>query len=106
MSPHRAQTTGARNASSLKRACPPWCVSPHGLHEGEDDWLHQSEPRLLDDRLAARLCMSVDPHSGLQDGPYVVIGSREYTAGEVRKLGLGLVALADDAEAPTRPGSA
>ncbi|TFD18014.1 hypothetical protein [Cryobacterium sp. TMT2-23] len=53
-----------------------------------------SEPLALDDGALARLCLSVDPDTGTADGPYVLIGSTEYTLKEAEGLGAALVALA------------
>jgi hypothetical protein len=76
------------------QACPPWCRTRHGVSQGEDDWLHVSEPLLLADDVTARLCMSVDPRTDETDGPYVVVGSREYSLAEAEHLGASLIELA------------
>jgi hypothetical protein len=81
-----------------KATCPGWCRSWHGTDLGEENWLHVSEPLVLDDGLVARLCMSMDPVSGAKDGPYVLIGSTEYTLAEAEALGASLVALAGTVE--------
>ena len=77
--------------------CPPWCVTRHGVHTGEEDWVHHGEPVPLDDTTSAQLCMSIDPRTGAEDGPYVLIGGREYALPEVRRLSARLAALAGDA---------
>ena len=74
--------------------CPDWCVTRHSPALGEENWLHVSEPLILDDGVAARLCLSVEPDSGAADGPYVIIGTTEYTMQEAEALGATLVALA------------
>lgn len=80
--------------------CPRWCVTGHDPARGEDDWLHQSEPLSLADGVVAVLCLSVDPRTGERDGPWVVIGDRQYTPGEAERLGLDLSALARAEEGP------
>ena len=86
----------------LDPSCPSWCVAPHGLHNGEEDWIHLSEPLWLLDRLRARLCMTVDQEGRTLDGPHVVIGSAELSPAETNELGLALQALASAAEETTR----
>lgn len=74
--------------------CPRWCVTQHGVHLGEEDWIHSSAPVPVDEELVARLCMSVDPNTGAEDGPFVLIGTSEYTVAEARALGRSLMTLA------------
>jgi len=74
--------------------CPDWCVTHHGSHLGEENWLHLSEPLTLDDGVVARLCLSAEPGEDAADGPYVLIGTTEYTVQEAEALGATLVALA------------
>ena len=74
--------------------CPSWCVTGHGVHLGEEDWLHCSEPLTLTDGVTAQLCVSVDPRTRVEDGPYLVVGSTEYSLDEARALALGLLDLA------------
>ena len=73
--------------------CPSWCVTRHGVHRGEEDWLHLGEPIPVAEGIQARRCMSVDPETGLQDGPYVLIGSIELTLPAAAALGAALVQL-------------
>ena len=91
--------------SAGRRSCPPWCNSRHGVSEGEEDWVHVSEPLVVADEVAARLCMSVDPDTEAQDGPYVVVGSREYSLTEAERLGASLIELASLGEGSTPPGA-
>lgn len=42
----------------------------------------------------ARLCMSIDPESSVADGPYVLVGSTEYSLPEAEVLGASLITLA------------
>jgi hypothetical protein len=85
--------------------CPPWCVSPHADGRGEDDWLHVGEPVVLTTGVSALPCMSVDPDTGVVDGPYVLIGETEYTLEETAQLGAALISLARTGGV-TRPGAA
>ena len=73
--------------------CPRWCVTEHGVHLGEEDWIHTSAPVPVADGLVARLCLSVDPDTGDEDGPYVLIGTTEYTVTEARSLADSLATL-------------
>lgn len=74
--------------------CPPWCVTHHAVAHGEDDWVHVGEPLVLSAGVFALLCMSVEPESGAVNGPYVVIGSSEFSLKEAESLGASLTALA------------
>jgi hypothetical protein len=80
--------TGAR------ATCPPWCATGHGVHLGEEDWVHLSEPLPLTDGVSAQLCMSIDPLTSAEDGPYVVVGGTEYTLPEAHALAASLMTLA------------
>jgi hypothetical protein len=50
------------------------------------------------DGLRAQIVMSVDPGTGTADGPYILIGAKEYTLTEARMLGSAFIAAADAAE--------
>jgi hypothetical protein len=89
------------DTAPLNETCPSWCVAPHGLHQGEEDWVHTSEPMVLADRVLARICMSVDPDGQNPDGPIVLIGTTEMTPAEANDVGLALQALASAAKAAT-----
>lgn len=78
----------------VPNTCPRWCVTHHGVHLGEEDWIHTSEPVMIADGTVARLCMSIDPDTGAKDGPYVLIGNSELTLTETAELGGSLLALA------------
>lgn len=84
-----------RAASVGERTCPAWCRTRHAAAAGEDDWLHVSEPLVLADDVIARLCMSVDPRTDEADGPYVIVGTREYSLAEAAELGASLIQLAE-----------
>lgn len=81
------------------RICPDWCVARHGAQRGEEDWVHIGEPLTVAEGVTAQLCLSVDPDSGEEDGPYVLIGSSEYTPAATVVLGQSLIELADRAGA-------
>jgi len=89
-----------------RATCPPWCNVRHGVSEGEEDWVHISEPLVVADEVAARLCMSVDPDTEAEDGPYVVVGSREYSLPEAERLGASIIELASLGGSPTPPEAA
>lgn len=73
---------------------PPWCVTTHGVQHGEEDWIHCSPPVIVADGLLARTCISIDPETGVTDGPYVLIGGSELTTDETRAVGESLIRLA------------
>jgi hypothetical protein len=75
--------------------CPAWCVSEHGLHPGEDDQVHVSGS-LLVRRTSIRLCVTIDPITEVQDGPYVLVGPDEYTLHEADALIAALTQLVDE----------
>lgn len=79
-----------------RAACPPWCATRHGMHLGEEDWIHLSEPLPLTDGVSAQLRMSIDPDTHTQDGPYVVVGGTEYTLTKAQALAASLMAMATD----------
>ncbi|HYI32662.1 MAG TPA: hypothetical protein VEX88_04285 [Glaciibacter sp.] len=93
-------------SSPGRRTCPPWCNVRHGISDGEEDWVHVSEPLVVADEVDARLCMSVDPETEAKDGPYVVVGSREYSLTDAERLGASLIELASRGASPTPPGAA
>lgn len=85
---------------SAREACPGWCVTGHGAYLGEEDWLHISEPLVLADGTLAKLFMSIDPSTGTQDGPFVLIGSTEYSLEQAEQIGAALMAMADLGSSP------
>lgn len=80
--------------SAARAGCPSWCATGHGVHVGEEDWLHLSEPLPVAEGVSARLCLSIDPLTSVQDGPYIVIGGQEYTLPQAQALGASLLAMA------------
>ena len=90
-------STSSRLRAGAGRAdCPSWCVVEHDPEGGEEDWVHRGEPLHLGEGVTAQLVMSADPRTGEQDGPYVLIGSTEYTLEEAAAVGIAISALADD----------
>lgn len=84
------------NKTARPATCPDWCARRHGEHAGEDDSVHVSG-QLMVRRSLLRLCMTVDPETGEQDGPYVLVGSDEYTLHEADVLIAALTQLVDQA---------
>ncbi len=94
--------TQRQRASVSRGLCPDWCVAGHRADLGEEDWLHSSEPVPFVDAVPARLVMSIDPGTGEADGPYVLIGTVEYSLPEATALAerlLGLVSVNDGTKA-------
>ena len=92
-----------RNKTARPATCPDWCARVHGEHVGEDDSVHVSG-QLMVRRSLLRLCMTVDPETGAQDGPYVLVGSDEYTLHEADVLIAALTQLVDQAS-PVSPAA-
>ena len=91
--------------SVSRTLCPPWCVTAHGLHAGEEDWVHTSEPVPITDQVSARLCVTIDPRTRRPEEPVVMIGEEEHRLDDVSGLGDaigGLVELGRAATAPPR----
>lgn len=65
--------------------CPSWCIVRHGTVEGEDDHVHVGGA-LLVRRTVLRLAATIDPQSGVVDGPHVLAGSEEYSLHEADAL--------------------
>ena len=79
-------------------SCPEWCHVRHGDLEGEDDRVHQSSELMVRHTLL-RLCATVEAGSGVVDGPYVLLGTEEYTLHEAEALIGALTQLVDQAAA-------
>ncbi len=80
--------------------CPSWCAMRHGQHAGEEDQIHVSSSIFVHNSMV-RMCMTTDPVTGMQDGPYVLIGSDEYTLAETSTLVDVLSSLLTQAEDAT-----
>ena len=78
--------------------CPAWCAIEHGDLDGEDDHVHTSPGMRLARGVTAQLCVTVDPVSGKTDGPYVLVGSEEWTLERARSIGHALIALTEQAD--------
>lgn len=85
--------------------CPSWCAFSHGLQTGEDDTVHVSGA-LMVRRTVLRLCMTLDPSTGRQEGPYVLVGAEEFSLHEADALIDALTQLVDrGAEVSPRAGA-
>jgi len=62
--------------------------------------VHLGEPLLLTEGVSAQLCMSMDPVTNAEDGPYVIIGSSEYTCTEAQALAASLLEMASTGGRP------
>jgi hypothetical protein len=65
------------------RTCPPWCGLDHGEIDGEDDQIHLAERPA--GNMWLRLCATIDPSTGEQDGPYVLLGTQELTLDQAQE---------------------
>jgi hypothetical protein len=74
--------------------CPAWCALDHGRHRGEDDTVHVSGA-LMVRRTVLRLCMTHDPATGEQEGPFVLVGAEEFSLHEADALIDALTQLVD-----------
>lgn len=85
--------------------CPSWCAISHARQRDEDDHVHVSGA-LMVRRTVLRLCMTHDPSTGRQEGPFVLVGSEEYSLHEADALIDALTQLVDRcAEVSPRAGS-
>lgn len=89
--------TEASPDTGTSPGCPLWCVAEHGAFAGEESGIHEGEPLWIAEGVPARLRMSVDPHSGVPDGPYLFVGTCEYTIEAACALATSLAALAASA---------
>jgi hypothetical protein len=84
-------------------ACPPWCAArtgTPGLSE-PGEGLHVSG-RLVVNRTVLRLASSVDPDTGIPDGPLVYVGEEEYTLHQAEVLIDALTRLVAEGTGPAR----
>ena len=79
-------------------SCPAWCARSHGEVGGEDDTVHVSELAVAGNRLL-RLCATIDPVTGEQDGPYILVGHQELTLDEAEDLLAALTTLVSQGRA-------
>jgi hypothetical protein len=99
--------SGSHSAESSPSAdsgfeCPCWCVTEHDSVLGEENWVHEGAPIEVEAGVVARLCMSVDPETGLADGPYILVGYRELTIQWAEALGVSFIGLAARGAASSR----
>ncbi|WP_210480640.1 hypothetical protein [Naasia sp. SYSU D00948] len=85
-------------------ACPDWCVVRHGMILGEEDLVHQGRMLDIAEGVVAQLVMSYDPETGQSDGPYVLIGGREYTLDAAEELAQTLLAIIESGRSPLAGG--
>jgi hypothetical protein len=90
-------------AQATARRCPPWCVVRHGEYAGEEDLVHLSEASFVH-HTTVRLCATIDHATGLQDGPYVLLGDDEYTLDEAVALLDVVTSLLEQTPAPIPRG--
>lgn len=76
-----------------EETCPPWSVMRHQVAD-EDD-VHVGAA-LMVRRTVLRLCTGADGF-GAADGPYVLVGSEEFTLDEAEALIAGFTQLVDGA---------
>ena len=69
-------------------SCPDWCVIRHGVARGAEAQVHVGGA-LLVRRTVLRLCTTVDGSAGTEGGPFVLLGSSEFTLHEAEALSLG-----------------
>jgi hypothetical protein len=73
------------SSESPARRCPSWCALRHDRYQGEENLVHVSEGRFVRNTLV-RICMTMDPQTGRTDGPFVLLGTDEYSLDEVAAL--------------------
>lgn len=78
----------------LARHTPAWCVLRHRDHTGEEDHVHVSDSSFVRYTMV-RLCMTVDPVTRVQDGPYILLGSDEFSLEDTAHLIEALTSLLD-----------
>lgn len=76
-------------------SCPAWCVVRHGVRPGVEDLVHIGGA-LLVRRTVLRLCTTIDPEAGAEDGPYVLVGREELTLHEAEALLAAVTQLVDE----------
>ena len=93
---------GGKTKRARPATCPEWCARVHGDQLGEDDHVHVGGS-LMVRRTLLRLCTTIDPATGAQDGPYVLAGSEEYTLYEADVLIAALTQLVDEGRGEVSP---
>jgi hypothetical protein len=72
--------------------CPDWCSIGHPA--GREAEVHLGGA-LLVRRTVLRLCTTIDTTAGTEDGPFVLLGSSEFTLHEAEALIAALTQLVD-----------
>lgn len=87
-----------RQGRSPAAGCPSWCVADHA----DDSTLvvHRGRPVALCEGVEGHVRLAVDRRTGAVEGPAVVIGTTEYSPGEVGVLAHLLLDLAAEAAGP------
>lgn len=88
-----------RLRKTIDPECPSWCVLRHGRHDPAEDRHVHVGGALLVGNTVLRLCATLDPAAGSQDGPYVLLGSTELTLHEADALIAALTQLVDEGRA-------
>lgn len=78
--------------------CPSWCTRRHGQIDGEDDTVHISDDAAVAS-MRMRLCVTIDPSTGTEDGPYVLLDDHELTLDQANTVTDALTTLLAQARA-------
>lgn len=84
-----------RLRKTIDPECPSWCVLRHGPYDPDEDRHVHVGGALLVGSTVLRLCTTLDPAAGSQDGPYVLLGSTELTLHEAEVMIAALTQLVD-----------
>ena len=84
----------SNSGESHARHTPAWCVLQHGDYTDDEDQVHVSDSTVVRHTMV-RLCMTADPVTGMQDGPYILLGSDEYSIEDTALLIQALTSLLD-----------
>lgn len=66
-------------------SCPTWCARTHGELHGEEDTVHVSDHATAGNMML-RMCATIDPATGEEDGPYLLLGVSELTLDQAQEL--------------------
>ena len=72
--------------------CPEWCTTQHGATRDAEVHIGGA---LLVRRTIVRLCTTIDTATGVEDGPFVLLGASEFTLHEAEALIAALTQLVD-----------
>lgn len=80
-------------------SCPDWCVVRHAASAGgSHDPVHIGGALIIQ-RTVVRLCTTIDPDTGTQHGPRVLLGAAELSLHEAEALIAALTQLVDQGRA-------